>query len=143
MIKPITTINREGMRSITLYKVVDPNVTWKFKPKSHGSYKGRIIKGHAQIDLPLAEPESVNIQGIQTDMGKYDALPKDNVFKADPKTADKWFKDAIEPIYHPINTNPISSRLIDIAAEVEALENKCLKDYSTDELINEIKRRMK
>lgn len=43
----------------------------------------------------------------------------------------------------PVNVQSLFMRLFDLAAEVEALEKKSLKDYSSDDLINELKRRMK
>ena len=43
----------------------------------------------------------------------------------------------------PAPVESLHMRLFDLAAEVEALEKKSLKDYSTDELIAELKRRVK
>ena len=42
----------------------------------------------------------------------------------------------------PAPVESLYMRLFDLAAEVEALEKKSLKDYSTEDLLNEIKRRM-
>ena len=43
----------------------------------------------------------------------------------------------------PAPVESLYMRLFDLAAEVEVLEKKSLKDYSTDELIAELKRRVK
>ena len=43
----------------------------------------------------------------------------------------------------PAPVESLYMRLFDLAAEVEALEKKSLKDYSTDELIAELKTRVK
>ena len=43
----------------------------------------------------------------------------------------------------PAPVESLYMRLFDLAAEVEALEKKSLKDYSTDELIEELKTRVK
>ena len=42
----------------------------------------------------------------------------------------------------PASVESLYMRLFDLAAEVEALEKKSLKDYSTDELIAELKTRI-
>lgn len=43
----------------------------------------------------------------------------------------------------PVQVQSLFMRLLDLAAEVEALEKKSLKDYSSDELIAELKTRVK
>ena len=43
----------------------------------------------------------------------------------------------------PAPVESLYMRLFDLAAEVEALEKKSIKDYSTDELIAELKKRVK
>ena len=43
----------------------------------------------------------------------------------------------------PTPVESLYMRLFDLAAEVEALEKKSIKDYSTDELIAELKTRVK
>ena len=43
----------------------------------------------------------------------------------------------------PAPVKSLCMRLFDLAAEVEALEKKSIKDYSTDELIAELKTRVK
>ena len=43
----------------------------------------------------------------------------------------------------PAPVESLYMRLFDLAAEIEVLEKKSLKDYSTDELIAELKTRVK
>ena len=85
---------------------------WGFKPKSHGSNKGRTIKNRHYNPVPdLTELHS-------------DSEPE-------AKTGTSY----------PVQTL-LSDQLFLLAVEVAALEKKSLKDYSSDERIAELKRRI-
>ena len=92
-------------RMLHQYEILNRD-PWGFKPKSHGSNKGRKIKNRQYNPVPDAEPEV--------------------------KTGTSY----------PIQSL-LSDRLFNLAVEVAALEKKSLKDYSTDELIEELKTRVK
>ena len=92
-------------RMLYQYEILNRD-PWGFKPKSHGSNKGRKIKNRQYNPVPDAEPEA--------------------------KTGT----------YYPVQTL-MSDQLFLLAVEVAALEKKSLKDYSTDELIAELKKRVK
>ena len=92
-------------RMLHQYEILNRD-PWGFKPKSHGSNKGRKIKNRQYNPVPDAEPEA--------------------------KTGTSY----------PIQTL-MSDQLFLLAVEVAALEKKSLKDYSTDELIEELKTRVK
>ena len=87
--------------------------SWAFKPPSKGSPKGRTIGERHYQEMP----ENKNQVGEQLKPMLTDDTPA-----------------PVESLY---------MRLFDLAAEVEALEKKSLKDYSTDELIAELKTRVK
>ena len=102
----------EHGRMLHQYEIVDRE-PWDFKPKSHGSHKGRTIKNRQYNPVPdLTELHS-------------DSEPE-------AKTGTNY----------PIQTL-LSDQLFLLAVDVAALEKKSLKDYSTDELIAELKRRVK
>ena len=92
-------------RMLHQYEILNRD-PWGFKPKSHGSNKGRKIKNRQYNPVPDAEPEV--------------------------KTCTNY----------PVQTL-MSDQLFLLAVEVAALEKKSLKDYSTDELIAELKTRVK
>ena len=92
-------------RMLHQYEILNRD-PWGFKPKSHGSNKGRKIKNRQYNPVPDAEPEA--------------------------KTGTNY----------PVQTL-MSDQLFLLAVEVAALEKKSLKDYSTDELIAELKTRVK
>lgn len=92
-------------RMLHQYEILNRD-PWGFKPKSHGSNKGRKIKNRQYNPVPDAEPEA--------------------------KTGTNY----------PVQTL-MSDQLFLLAIEVAALEKKSLKDYSTDELIEELKTRVK
>ena len=97
-------MGNEG-RMLHQYEILNRDV-WGFKPKSHGSNKGRKIKNRQYNPVSDAEPEVKTITN------------------------------------YPIQTL-MSDQLFLLAVEVAALEKKSLKDYSTDELIAELKTRVK
>ena len=92
-------------RMLHQYEILNRD-PWGFKPKSHGSNKGRKIKNRQYNPVPDAEPEA--------------------------KTGTNY----------PVQTL-MSDQLFLLAVEVAALEKKSLKDYSTDDLIEELKTRVK
>ena len=103
-------------RMLYQYVIVDRE-PWDFKDKTHGSNKGRVMRNR-----------------------HYNPVPDLTELHSDP-----------EPEAKTVTSYPVQSlardylfmRLFDLAAEVEALEKKSLKDYSTDELIAELKTRVK
>ena len=92
-------------RMLHQYEILNRD-PWGFKPKSHGSNKGRKIKNRQYNPVPDAEPEA--------------------------KTGTNYPDQTL-----------MSDQLFLLAVEVAALEKKSLKDYSTDELIAELKTRVK
>lgn len=86
---------------------------WAFKPPSKGSPKGRTMGERHYQEVP----EIQNQAGEQLKLVLTDDTPA-----------------PVESLY---------MRLFDLAAEVEALEKKSIKDYSTDELIAELRKRIK
>ena len=92
-------------RMLHQYEILNRD-PWGFKPKSHGSNKGRKIKNRQYNPVPDAEPEA--------------------------KTGTNY----------PVQTL-MSDQLLLLAVEVAALEKKPLKDNSTNELIEELKTRVK
>ena len=89
----------EYNRMLYKYEIVDRE-PWNFKPKSHGSHKGRKIGERHYQEVPVISGDT------------------------------------------PAPVESLHMRLFDIAAEVEALEKKSIKDYSTDDLIAELKTRI-
>ena len=92
-------------RMLHQYEILNRD-PWGFKPKSHGSNKGRKIKNRQYNPVPDAEPDGKTV------------------------------------INYPVQSL-MSDQLFMLAVEVAALEKKSLKDYSTDELIEELKTRVK
>ena len=99
-------------RMLHQYEILNRD-PWGFKPKSHGSNKGRKIKNRQYNPVPdLTELHS-------------DSEPE-------AKTGTNY----------PVQTL-LSDQLFLLAVEVAALEKKSITDYSTDELIAELKKRVK
>ena len=86
---------------------------WDFKPKSLGSPKGRTIRNRQYNPVP-------DLTGLHSDP------------EPEAKTGTNY----------PVQTL-LSDQLFFLAVDVAALEKKSLKDYSTDELIEELKTRVK
>ena len=86
--------------------------SWAFKPPSKGSPKGRTIGERHYQEVP------------------------ENQIKAGEQLKLVFSDDTPAPV------ESLYMRLFDLAAEVETLEKKSLKDYSTDELIAELKTRI-
>lgn len=100
-------------RMLYQYEIVDRE-PWKFKDKSYGSYKGRKIGERHYQEVPDGVPEP----------------------EKEPE------KETIKVPNYPLQSL-LSDRLFNLAVEVSELEKKSLKDYSTDELIAELKTRVK
>ena len=86
---------------------------WGFKHKTRGSYKGRTIKNR-----------------------QYNPVPDLTELHSDPEPEAKTGTN------YPIQSL-LSDQLFLLAVDVAALEKKSITDYSTDELIAELKRRVK
>ena len=86
---------------------------WDFKPKSHGPNKGRTIKNR-----------------------QYNPVPDLTELHSDSEP------EAKTGINYPVQTL-LSDQLFLLAVDVAALEKKSITDYSTDELIAELKKRVK
>lgn len=86
---------------------------WGFNSKSHGSPKGRTIRNR-----------------------QYNPVPDLTELHSDPEPEAKTVTN------YPVQTL-LSDQLFFLAVDVAALEKKSLKDYSTDELIAELKTRVK
>ena len=104
-VQVVGKVKDNGGRMLHQYEILNRD-PWGFRPKSHGSNKGRKIKNRQYNPVPDAEPEV------------------------------KTFTD------YPVQSL-LSDQLFLLAVEVAALEKKSLKDYSTDELIAELKKRVK
>ena len=104
-VQVVSKVKGNEGRMLHQYEILNRD-PWGFKPKSHGSNKGRKIKNRQYNPVPDAEPE------VKTGTG------------------------------YPVQTL-LSDQLFLLAVEVAELEKKSLKDYSTDELIAELKRRVK
>lgn len=99
-------------RMLHQYEILDRE-PWVFKPKSHGSNKGRQLKNR-----------------------HYNSVPDLTELHSDPEPETKT------GINYPVQTL-LSDQLFLLAVDVAALEKKSLKDYSTDDLIEELKKRVK
>lgn len=86
---------------------------WEFKSRGKGSRKGRQIS---------RAPNALIEDQVQELMQEHQLVFSDDT---------------------PAPVESLYMRLFDLAAEVEALEKKSLKDYTSDELINELKSRIK
>ena len=107
------------------YEIVDRK-PWSFKTKTIGSLKGRKIEERHYQEVPDTQNGDIGqvMKGIAKKMG----VPVVNFSLSNNE---------------PEGIKSICMRLFNLAAEVEALEKKSLKDYTSDELINELKRRIK
>ena len=92
----------ESNRKVYEYVILSTE-PWKFKSKSQGSQKGRVVNRAPNADVP----------------------------------------DLSEVV--PVEDKPLSlsDKLYNLALEALEIENKSLGDYSTEELLNEVKKRMK
>ena len=104
----------KGNQGRMLYQyVIVDREPWGFKDKTHGSNKGRTIKNR-----------------------QYNPVPDLTELHSDPEPEAKTGTN------YPVQSL-LSDQLFILAVEVAALEKKSLKDYSTDELIAELKTRVK
>ena len=150
---------KDQKRTRRLYTLIDKQ-DWAFKPAGVGSYPGREIHGKARGDdqLELIEPkeettlsERVRAYADEHGLSTVDMPVSDHSVDALmglPKTpaGDIW-PDTLEPKreFTPEELS-LGEQLIAIAAKVELLENKpekSLADYSTNDLIEELRKRIK
>lgn len=111
---------------------------WNFHAPGIGSKPGRHIHHEPkeeQLGLSLGSNETNDDHNI--DSRVYDTI-ESNIFKDIPNRKFNLNECMGQPVI-----TPLSEQLIEIALKVEQLERKTLKDYSTDELLNEIKKRIK
>lgn len=139
MIEVIGTVKvRAKRKPIFKYRYIQ-NVDWKFKPPGIGSHKGREIMGRKhdtaegignliqQADQAVAATSGDKIEVPVTTIEDMSGLPQ---------------------LEHEIeyDQGSISDQLINLAIKVNELENRPLKtlaDYSTNDLIEELKLRIK
>jgi len=142
-------LNKSGIKGVTkvvgkrgrkyLYEIIslDP---WKFKPSSIGSKKGRTVHRGEQPELPhiVDVNPAEYIRNHLTDINVEDSM---NI------NQHIGIKDVNEitsiNLFPKTSRDSLAEKLLLLAQEVEVLENKTLADYSTDDLIAEIKRRIK
>lgn len=132
MIKVIGTAKQDDKRKPIFRYRYEKTVDWQFKSAGIGSHPGRVINGRKhdtaeelgalimkadeQRESPIAAVERLGMEGITKE---------------------------IEIDY---DTRSLSDQLISLAIKVDALENrpvKTLSDYSTNDLIEELKTRVK
>lgn len=127
-----TTRPKGQQRTRRLYILVDKQ-DWLFKSPGIGSYPGRKIMGHHNADQTEIFATSAYLDPI-------------------PGTDDIPVEDIIQQIVQndpekiTYDEGSISDQLINLAIKVNELENrpvKTLSDYSTNDLIEELKTRVK
>lgn len=118
MIQKVGT-QKGNRRPQTIYALIDYNA-WKFHGPSGGSAPGRTIKG---------SPHQIDDETMHYVGGLHSEEPKEEI-----------------PTCYTLKCtdDSLADQLVQIAAKVNQMENKqekTLADYSTDELLAEIKRR--
>lgn len=114
------------------------NVDWKFKPPGIGSHPGREIMGHKH---DTAEGIGNLIQQVDASI-----VASDGGLHSSPEPLRK--EDYYPQLEREIeyDQGSLSDQLINLAIKVNDLENrpvKTLSDYSTNDLIEELKKRVK
>ena len=122
-----------GARKARIYQLI-AKPTWEFGHKTIGSLPGRTIhKEPAIYDLPVDDTTMpITVQASAAD---------DTPLQMPIPTAAMKFYDG-----EPVKRLTLSDLLINIAADVERLElkpEKQLSDFTTDELMAELKRRVR
>lgn len=130
-------------------------VDWKFKPPGIGSHPGREIMGrkHDKIDTPeslgqLIQDVDANIKSkgdITRGVAETLGIPVVDMPVSERKHDDMAGLPMLEAEIE-YDQGSLSDQLVNLAIQVNALENrptKSLSDYSTDELISELKTRLK
>ena len=145
------TKTHEGRKSVFKYRLEEV-VEWQFKSAGIGSYKGRGIMGRHH-DKPIDTPESLGqlIEGADTKSAiSREAAEKLGVPVVDLPVSEHSHDDmAGIPVLEAeieYDQGSISDQLINLAIKVNDLENrpvKTLADYSTNDLIEELKKRIK
>lgn len=122
-----------GDRKARIYQLI-AKPTWEFGHKTIGSLPGRTIhKEPAIYDLPVDDTAMpITVQASAAD---------DTPLQMPIPTAAMKFYDG-----EPVKRLTLSDMLINIAADVERMElkpEKQLSDFTTDELMAELKRRVR
>lgn len=117
---------------------------WNFHGPSHGSTKGRVIKGtNHQTDLPIIETEAIHNGEKITVLDKPKIEPKKEEPASPPSLSmADW---ALECVQNGTAFGEMDVRLTEAFALMGALRlsQKTISDMTTDELLAEIKRRTK
>lgn len=141
------TIRPKGQaRTRRIYTLVDKQ-DWRFKPAGVGSYPGREIHGkaHGNDQLELIEDQSKS--SIIRDTAEKMGIPIINMPVSDHNVDALMGMPFIEPKreFTPEELS-LGQQLMVLAHEVMHLENKpekSLADYSTNDLIEELRKRIK
>ena len=150
----LTRAKRMGMISVIgSYKVAakrkpvfkyryDKLVRWSFKAPGIGSHPGREIMGR-QHDRPIDTPESLGrlIQQVDENIAATDEGLHSS---PEPLRKEGYYPQLEHEIEY--DQGSLSDQLINLAIKVNDLENrpvKTLSDYSTNDLIEELKKRVK
>lgn len=141
------TIRPKGTkRTRRVYTLVDKQ-DWQFKPASVGSYPGREVHGKARGDEQLELIEDQSKSDIMENIAENMGIPLMDMPVSDHSADALIGLPVIEPKreFTPEELS-LGEQLIAIAAKVELLENKpekSLADYSTNDLIEELRKRIK
>ena len=122
----------------------DKLVRWSFKAPGIGSHSGREIMGRKH-DKPIDTPESLGQLIRDADAGLH---IREDAYKVHLDTSASVAPEDMERLEAEISYDQgsLSDQLINLAIKVNDLENrpvKTLSDYSTNDLIEELKKRVK
>ena len=136
--------NPENNKQVYVYRYTDDTVEWNHKGPSHGSNKGRMTKDFQKKHNPPAMEYDVDKQL------KFDQQIFENAMRKTPEnslTKKEIIQIALDTEDNKLHVHPyepsISERLFALASAVQLLEKRTLKDYSTDDLLEELKTRLK
>lgn len=138
-----TTRPKGTKRTRRLYTLVDKQ-DWAFKPAGVGSYPGREVHGKARGDEQLELIEDQTKSDIMKNIAENMGIPVMDIPMLEPKR-----EFTPEELSLGEQQLPISQKLMAIAHEVMNLEvlvnkpEKSLADYSTNDLIEELRKRVK
>jgi len=152
-IEVVGVVKGKGHKPFRLYEVVS-HEGWKFKPAGHGSYPARESQGKprntfGQLDLPTLEEMINNQNPTKSEVNAYYAakngipmvnIPIDTTMSISSEMLEQFSKEI------DYENGSLVDKLINIAIAVSDLENKpekSLKDYTAEELIEELKTRIK
>ena len=128
-------------KQANVYKIVEKG-DWDHKPKSHGSYPGRESNTVEKIDIAYLGNEIPGIQVEHTENATFGSFSPESLNGLPYMEPKK--KEIDLTATFPIGS--IGHQLLVLAVEVNDLEFhpvKTLKDYTTDELLDEIKKRVR